>query len=246
MAIIEGGAFEGARKSIGNVTIRQVNGRTIISAKVSRNNSKTGKQVARRDSFTMLAKLGRFLKPVINIGFEQLKNGSKANNFSKLNTDLGNYLSEHKVKDPYPHPARILYEALTDKAFIGQVVAARGNINCKSEFVIGADGQINGLLSLSRNFMAGDTLTVALILLATFQRKETESIELATYTLGSPDIAALEHPRQFVVGKNNWPGLNTEALRYFPGEITGAVMAAIVTNNADRSTAAFTVSAIVR
>jgi hypothetical protein len=244
MAIIKGGAFEGARKSVGNVTIRNVNGQTIMSSKVYQNKSNTSKQAARRSSFGLLSKLGRSLKPIISVGFDPVRHGSRFNNFTKSNTDLSNYFSQNKTEDTYPRPLHALYQALTDEAFIGQAVAAKGNLNSKSEFMVDQEGQINGLVSLSRDFIAGDSLTIASIALFWYNNTDFHMIELTTHTLGTADIAELANPRQLIINRMNWPELNINTLFPFPGDITGLMMAAIVSNNAERSTAAFVVGGL--
>jgi hypothetical protein len=245
MAIIENGVFKGACKSVGNVTLRKVNGRTIFSTKISRNYSNTPKQTACRSSFGTLARLGRLLKPVIDIGFDRVRNGSKCNNFTRSNSDLGNYLSQGAAEAKRPLPARLLYRALTDPAFCGQVFAVRGNISCKSEFAVEVDGQIGGSILLSRDFMPGDVLTAGAILITEFQGGELETTALTTYMLSPRDMAALENPRKFLAGRDNWPELNVEALRFFPGRIAGVIMTAIVTRYTERSTALFTATPII-
>jgi hypothetical protein len=240
MAIIENNGFNGMRKSIGNMTFRRVNGQTIASAKIWRNKSNTPKQAARRSSFSRLGKLGAALRQVIDIGFDRPKRGSKFNNFTRCNTDLGNFLTQYNP-DAYDRlPLLMLWQVLNDERFMGQVFASRGNMNCLGEFLLDEEGQINGLISLSRNFIPGDMVTIAACIITTTDNQKLPIIDPKTHILGSSDIEALHHPQELIVTKRNWPELNINTFYSKPATFFGAVMAAIVTNGTDRASSVFT------
>lgn len=239
MAIIQSSAIGIAQKSVGNITYRNVNGRVVVSQRITTNTSKTPKQLARRNCFGEAAKLGKSLKPIVDIGFDPVKNGSKSNNFTKCNTDLMNFINQNDVDNYLNLPIYMLYKVLTHEEFYGQVLAAKGNMNIRSEFFIDNENQINGLLSLSREFQAGDTLTIAVAVVKKDSHITSEHVELQSLSLGSADIKALDQPKQFVVNKETMPDLNLNTLFPWPGASESIILTAIVTNNTDRSTAVF-------
>jgi hypothetical protein len=241
MAIIKGGVFDGASKSIGNITLRNVNGQTIASAKVSRNNSNTHKQAARRSSFGLLSKLGSALKPIVDLGFDPVKHGSRCNNFTQSNADLANYFTQSKTEKPPYTPVQYLYKALTDPTFIGQAFASKGNLTSRSEFILDEEGHLNAIVTLSRDYLPADTLTVATILLYTHHQSTGHLIELTTHTIGTQEIPSLPNPRQYLITKTTHPTLNLKTLFHFPATLTAIITTAIITTPTDRSTATFTV-----
>ncbi|MDR3141784.1 MAG: hypothetical protein LBU37_08695 [Tannerellaceae bacterium] len=235
MAIIRNNAFFDASGSIGDITFRNVNGRIIVSRKITHTNSNTPKQRACRNSFGQMSKLAKSLKLIINAGFDPIENGSKYNHFYKANAALADFISRNNIKDCDNLPVCMLYNVLADEAFTGQVLSARGNMDARSEFVIDAEGQVSGLLSLSRAFKAGDSITAGIALLVDVHRRLMETVVLQTYALAPPDIEGLTSPNQFLINKKNWEALNACALSPLQGAIRGVVITAIVDGPPDRA-----------
>ncbi|MDR0748399.1 MAG: hypothetical protein LBF62_02365 [Tannerellaceae bacterium] len=128
MAILHTSAFIQAHGSIGNITLRSVNGQIIVSRKITSINSNTPKQRVCRSSFRQMTKLAKSLKLIIDTGFDPLKHGSKYNHFYKANTALANFIKQDMIKDCPKLPVCMLYNALTDDTFTGRVLSARGNM----------------------------------------------------------------------------------------------------------------------
>ncbi|MDR1623488.1 MAG: hypothetical protein LBS04_00735 [Tannerellaceae bacterium] len=248
MAIFQSDAFFDAHGSVGNLTFRNVNGRIIVSRKITRNNSNTPRQKARRSSFALMARLGKSLRPVIQIGFDPVRNGNKYNHFNKANAALADFLSLHDVGDYASVPLYMLYKVLGDDSFTGHVMAARGSMEARSEFVINAGGQVSGLLSLSRAFQAGDRITVVVALLTDVQRRLMETVALHTYSLTPLDLKGMASPNQLVITPEGREELNLCALSPPGGKIRGVITTAIVCTppggaRPDRSTAFFGIPA---
>jgi hypothetical protein len=240
MAIIDNNGFNGTRKSLGNITFRKVNGKTVASRKITENKSNTPKQAARRSSFSRMGKLGAALKPVIDIGFDRPDKNSKFNNFIRWNTDLGNYLATYTPENNDRLPLLMLWKTLSDKRFTGQVFASRGNMDSRCRFVLDGEGQINGFITLSRDFMAGDTVTIVIGVIMNISKDKTSGLVLKTHTLRSADTEELHHPQRLIITGENRPELNIKT--FFPKSVTyfGAVITAIITNQTDRSSSVFT------
>jgi hypothetical protein len=100
-------------------------------------------------------------------------------------------------------PVHILYRVLTDDRFTGQVVAAEGYLHSRSEFMVDADGQVNALVNLSRDFKAGDILHVTVALLIKYQYEGIERIIVSSHPIGPRYIQDLPYPRQLVANREN-------------------------------------------
>lgn len=244
MAIIQNSALGLARKSAGNITYRVVNGQVIASKRITENRSKTPKQVARRNGFARVMKLAGRLKPLIETGFDPVKHGSRSNNFVKCNTDLMNFISSNEVSAHESNGLSMLYEVLMNEEFYGQVLAAKGTMNMRSEFFIDTEGQVNGLLSLSRDFQPGDLLTFGIGGIVKRDRITLDIFRIQTLQLGTSDIKALDQPRQFVVNKETMPDLNVRSLFSYYGICEGIILTAIVSNDSERTTSAFSAKTV--
>jgi hypothetical protein len=185
--------------------------------------------------------LSNSLKPVVDIGFERVRNGTRCNRFIKSNGDLAEFIRWKGLGRSRDLPVFCLYKVLNDEAFTGRVLASKGCLSSWSEFVVDGEGQISGLVSLSRDFMVGDVLTVVTLLLKGERVVKNELVVLSTRGLGAWEIGGLECSRELVINRENWPELNVNTLMRFPGRVLGVVMAAIVTGHGGRSTAFFSV-----
>lgn len=85
MARLKSIAIGPGRGSAGDATYRQVDGRTIMSARVRTNESNTPKQAAQRNLFGWASKLTTATQPWMNVFFSKLKYGTKSNAFIRSN-----------------------------------------------------------------------------------------------------------------------------------------------------------------
>jgi hypothetical protein len=240
MAIFNNSDFFDAHGSIGNITLRKVNGQIIVSRKISHNPSNTPAQAARRNSFKQMAKLGKSLKPIIDIGFDPVAHGNKYNHFSKENKALADYMSQNDLSDYDPLPIAMLYKILTDKTFTGQVIAAKGTLQMRSEFTLTPAQQLNALLTLTRPFAAGDNITIALPLIIKINTQLIETIHLETHTLNIEEINTLPSPTQLIINQKTHPTLNLKTLSQKPAIIYGVITTAILHTTKERTTSTFT------
>lgn len=91
MAIIRSVAIGKARKSIGNVTMRTVRGRTIASEKVGERpitRGPSGAQLEREQGFGLISRFAKMHSPSIGVSFTRTKYGSPRNAFMKVNYDV--------------------------------------------------------------------------------------------------------------------------------------------------------------
>lgn len=87
MAIIDSIVIGTSKKSMGNMTLRKVRGRSIGSKKIMENLSNTEKQAAQRTSFKDISQLMAKISFLINQSYEKSRYGSARNNFFKINKE---------------------------------------------------------------------------------------------------------------------------------------------------------------
>lgn len=98
MARLKSIAIGPGRGSAGDATYRQVDGRTIMSARVRTNESNTPKQAAQRNLFGWASKLTTATQPWMNVFFSKLKYGTKSNAFIRSNWKyIKQWAAEHPV-----------------------------------------------------------------------------------------------------------------------------------------------------
>jgi hypothetical protein len=239
MAILKNSDFPDAHGSIGNITLRTINGQIIISRKITNNPSNTPAQAARRNSFKQMVKLGKSLKPIINIGYDPTPHGNKYNHFAKENKALADYMSQNNLNDYAPLPIAMLYKILTDKTFTPQVIAAKGTLHMQSEYLLTPAQQLNALLTLSRPFAVGDNITIALPLIIKINTQLIETIHLETHTLSIEEINTLQSPTQLIINQKTHPTLNLKTLSPNPGTIYGVITTTILHTPKERTTSPY-------
>ncbi|MDH6341881.1 hypothetical protein M2480_000544 [Parabacteroides sp. PFB2-12] len=239
MAQIESTAIGEGRKSLGNITYRYVNGKTIASKRVTTNNSRTPLQVKQRQGFTGTVKLAKAINPLVYIGFEKGKAGSPNNQFVKHNGDYMNYI---KVKSDYdvnrPQIA-YLYEAINDSNFTGKVVIANGNLNLTNVFAFNSEDKLTCKMYLSRDFLAGDTITLAVCSTYMLVGSMFEAIQMYSKTLTQQDVDQLPVKNQFEINGTTFPDLDLDD--HYPEGYSDVkeVITAIVSSEKDRSASIF-------
>lgn len=97
MARLKSIAIGPGRGSAGDATYRQVDGRTIMSARVRTNESNTPKQAAQRSLFGWASKLTTATQPWMNVFFSKLKYGTKSNAFIRSNWE---YIKQWAAEGP--------------------------------------------------------------------------------------------------------------------------------------------------
>lgn len=97
MARLKSIAIGPGRGSAGDATYRQVDGRTIMSARVRTNESNTPKQAAQRTLFGWASKLTTATQPWMNVFFSKLKYGTKSNAFIRSNWE---YIKQWAAEGP--------------------------------------------------------------------------------------------------------------------------------------------------
>lgn len=85
MALLKSIAIGPGRGSAGDATYRQVDGRTIMSARVRTNASKSTAQTIQRGLFGRAAAFATSFSPCVDVFFDKLKYGTKYNQFIKSN-----------------------------------------------------------------------------------------------------------------------------------------------------------------
>lgn len=88
MAIIDSIVIGTSKKSMGNMTLRKVRGRTIGSKKIMENLSSTAKQSTQRNKFKEISQALSKIGFIIDQTFDKSKYGSARNNFFKINKDF--------------------------------------------------------------------------------------------------------------------------------------------------------------
>lgn len=245
MAILTNTTIEKKSGSIGNLTYRTRDGRTIVSKKITSNSSNSPKQAAARKAFGEMSRLATDLDPLNRIGFDRVKYGTSRNQFIRSNKELSNYYrTEDWLTDDMTSVYK-LYMALNDPMFMGQVITSEGMVNLQSSFSLHADGVISGEIMLSRDFRRDDRIVIGLGV--AFQSKYTCFGILRHYskTLGSVDIESLTNPRIYSFDGNTFPLANIyQSIPPF-GVFSGVIATAIVVGSDDKSMGRFSTVSVV-
>ncbi|MDL2257052.1 hypothetical protein LJC06_02460 [Bacteroidales bacterium OttesenSCG-928-I14] len=239
MAEIESTAIGAGRKSLGNITYRYVNGKTIASRRVTKNNSKTPLQIKQRYGFTATAKLAKVLRPLLQIGFDKNKIGSVYNNFMHYNKDLMLYAKNSPDIDINLPAISNLCIALNDYEFEGKVTAASGSINLTTVFDWGLNKSVDAMLYLSRDFVIGDQIVLVICYSYTLVGSYFESVRMVTKELNSEDIRLMKVKNQYHVIESTYPDLDifdSLPLGYTDVELAVSIL---VIGEKDRSTSYF-------
>ena len=207
MAIIQSNAIGAGSKSVGEITYRQVRGRTIACRRITTNTSKTPKQLRHRAAFKEVGQLAKYLLPALKVGFEETKYGTRRNNFYQSNREYMNYLKGREGFEDLS-PLTNLCHALKDTDFEGRVMSAKGIGSVSSKWEWDEDGVPRGELSLSRRFNAGDEIVVAIFWMYTVNGKEEERRKLFRTTLGGRDLKGQADLTKFLVDKELIPELD--------------------------------------
>lgn len=209
MAIVNSLAVGRSSKSAGNITYRQTRGRTIASQKVGSNPSKTESQVRQRSSFGELGRLAQTLSNIISTTFNKSRYGSSRNTFIKSNTALMEYIrgiSDYNSELP---PIKNLSTYLSDPASGLKVMLSKGALNVVNSFTWDEQLDLAGAMFLSRDYKAGDRITVYVLYTYLMAGAWFESIKTFTKVLSDTDVSALTVGNRFDVNKQTMPGLET-------------------------------------
>lgn len=100
MAIINSIVVGRSRRSVGNVTLRVSNGRTIASEKVTKNSSKTYKQVYQRMKMKWATLYADVMRPIIDHSFVTRKKYESSYNAFISNAINAAYYTPYPLKNP--------------------------------------------------------------------------------------------------------------------------------------------------
>lgn len=239
MAIIRNPLFVNVSRSIGDITLRNVNGRTIASKRVYVNNSKSDKQLSRRSSFSLMSQLGRDLRPILEIGFPA-KNGSYPHtSFIKWNNTLANYFSTHTSPSEYNSVLFDLHTALLDPLFFGQVLSSSGNLHTKGFFKINDEKLPEGALALSCDYEENDRVILGVCAVFYYENVYHGQIRLFERTINLQQDIDSDCPTIFRINETTMPELQS-CTSLPPGAmLTGYILTGIVLREEERSTATF-------
>lgn len=239
MAEIESTAIGAGRKSLGNITYRYVRGRTIASRRVTKNNSKTPKQMRQRHAFAYTGLLGKSLKPIVDIGFSKNQHGTRYANFIYHNKEVMEYVRANPDLDINFPAISNLCIMLNDNEFTGKVTASNGGLNLTTIYDWGLNGSIDAMLYLSRDFVIGDQITLAICCSYMLVGSYFETVRIITKELNSEDIRLMKVKNQYHVIESTFP--NLDPFDNLPPGYSNAELAVliIVTGEKDRSTSYF-------
>lgn len=236
MAIVKNLVVENSRGSAGSLTFRQVRGQTILSEKITTNSSNTEDQVQQRTGFGGSGRFTAVLGPVIDQTFEKTKHGSRRNNFTRNNRPLIRCIRADYEFDPEMPPVKNVCRYLADPKTSLKVMIAKGGLKETDSFSWNEQYELEGTVELSRDFKAGDRITLYVPYTYLRGRVWYDSIKSFTRILNEEDIASLEIPNCFVVNKETVPQLET--LTVLPRGATTAqfLIAGVVNDKRKRTT----------
>ena len=241
MAEIDSTAIGAGRRSLGNITYRYVKGKTIASRRITSNRSQTTKQQQQRLAFSLTGLLAKSLRTVIYHGFDNNQHGSPTSNFMRVNKEFMHYArtSDYLSRD-LPAISNLCI-ALDDPKFRGKVVASSGSVNLTTVYDWGDDASLLARLYLSRDFVKGDVVTLAVCCSYQLVGSYFESIRLYDKELTNDEVEGLTFRNQYEITGSTYPGVDIFA-ELPPGfsELELAVTV-IVTGEKDRSTSYFSV-----
>lgn len=235
MARIESTAIGAGRKSLGNITYRYVNGRTIASRRVTTNNSRTPLQVKQRQGFSATVKLAKALNSLIRIGFEKSKSGSPYNQFMKHNRDYIDYVKSKPDYDLNLPAITNLCNAISDTDFTGKVTIANGSLNLTNVFSLSAGDKLTGTMYLGRDFAEGDCITLAICYSYKLVGSDFESIQLYDKILTLQDINTLTVKNQFEINETTFPNIELDGSLPEGSTEIKRVITVILSSEKDRS-----------
>ncbi len=245
MATVNSNAIGKSSGSAGVLTYRTLRGRTIVSARIVSNNSRTERQVRHRAGFTEVQRLGKALKRVIEVGFDKTAFGSANNNFFKQNRAYLEYVREKGGMEKHSAPLYNLWEALRDKQIKGIVVAALGEEEVTATFRWDDKGAPVAEVTHYQDFQVGDSVTFAFGVTGLFYSKRVSRVVMVEKVLAETDIAGLANKQLGVFDKDSCPELDFRGLLSEGMEDICVVAAAIVTApNGGRSTSYFSAMAV--
>lgn len=239
MAEIDSTAIGAGRKSIGNITYRYVNGRTIASKRVTKNKSQTENQAQQRFAFSVLASIGKSIKPITNIGFVRNSRGSQYANFLHYNKVFMQYARSSELLSLELPAISNLCIALNDPEFNGKLIAADGGLGLTTIFNWGVDNSIDAKLYLSSDFMEGDFIQMGVCYSYQLQGTYFEAVTLHKRELSEEDISDLAFKNQYLITEDTFPDIDLFGM--LPPGYTdlGLAVIVIVLREKDRSTSYF-------
>lgn len=209
MAITNSLAIGDGKNSIGPITFKFVNGKTIASKKITSNKSNTPAQDKQRKGFMLINFLKRDVSDIILVGFCKSGSLTAANYFLTVNKPYSRYLREYGYKGSRETPILNLYTALEDPRFTNRkVYAAYGGktLECKPAW----DSNNLPVITIDNpyEFIPDDTITIAFALSYQANNIRYEKTRLFARTLTQEDIDQLPINTIFVANNQTIPGLN--------------------------------------
>lgn len=239
MAIIKGTKTDLKSGTIGDLTFRIQDGRTIVSQRITTNSSNTPKQAATRRAFGEMARLAKNLDELNRIGFGRVKYGTSRNQFIRSNKELSNYYrTADWLSDDMPAVYKLCM-VLEDPMFLGQVITSEGALNIQSSFCLQTDNTIAGELVLARDFLEGDKVVIGLGL--AFQGRNWFHNCFLNYSkvLSGSDIKGLTNPFIYRFDNDVFPLVNVGRMIPRGMELAGVIATAIVVGRDDKSMGRF-------
>lgn len=239
MAIIKNGPLVVAHGSVGNLTFRTVKGQTIVSEKITRNRSKTPKQVGYRVALREVSRLALEVGQCATTGFAPTERGTVRNQFFKQNNDLYHYFARQtdlEARDPAVYH---LHRALSDKRFLGQVLSGKGSVMLVNSFDWDEEDCVKGLLELNRDFGMNDRLFFYIIVIYQNQRELSFRILDHSLYLTNEDIARWGHGNVLRVTKELVPVFDRSRWLWGNERLAGVVATALLHNADAWSTSVF-------
>jgi hypothetical protein len=194
---------------MGNITYRYTNGKTFISSRITSNRSRTPQQIKQRKGFSGIAHTARALRSLLEVGFSKYKGGRVMNHFMRYNTSLLKYVKNSPVYDATLPSITNLCMALSDPAFTGKVVAGNGSVRLTPVYNWDVSfANIEGIVYASRNFAAGDVITLGVCYSYLLAGSYFEMIDLYTKKLTEADVAELTDKNQFEIDRRSFPDMD--------------------------------------
>ncbi len=239
MAIIKNGPLVVAHGSVGNLTFRTVKGQTVVSEKITRNRSKTPKQVGYRMALREISRLSLELDSCAKTGFVPTERGTVRNQFFRQNNDLYHYYARQTDLGAREPAVFHLHKALSDKRFLGQVLSGRGASVLVNSFEWDAERCVKGLLELDRDFRRNDRLYFYLIVI--YQSGRYLSYRLLDHSLylTDKDITRWGHENVLLATKELVPIFDRSRWLWGDERLAGVVTTALLHNAEERSTSTF-------
>lgn len=238
MAIINSIAIDAGRKSVGNITFRYINGRTIASSKIIHNHSKTEKQLQQRFAFALTGSLAKTLRPIIDIGFEKNGHSSQTAGFVRNNKEFMCYARNSQNLSRDLPAVTNLCAALSDLEFEGRILSADGSLDLAVAYDWGPDRSIEAVLHFSREFKSGDKITLGVCCSYFLSGAYSEFVIFHTKELAAEEVRRLTIKNRLEIDGKTFPQMNIlESIS--PGTDMQVAVTLIVNGKKDRSISSF-------